>query len=66
MVYHNEVIQKINNILTVNSDISEAALYEHLRGIVEDIKNMQYDSWRKKCYTDWEEEHPVEIEIKEI
>jgi hypothetical protein len=52
--------------ITMTSSISEADLYAHFRAFVEEIKQMKDKSWWTNCATDWEESHPVEIEMDTI
>ena len=52
--------------ITVTSDVSERELENHLSEIVESIKQMKYDSWRTKIFTDWEDSTPVDLDIQEV
>jgi len=52
--------------ISMTSSGSEADLSMHIDETIEDIKAMKYDSWRTRCYTDYDESSKVEIEIYEI
>jgi len=61
-------IQKTLTIeVSMFSEASEAALNEHFRSFIEEIKanaeKMRFQSWYKSLPVGWDESYPVEIDV---